>query len=170
MKQITKADQSVSPVVEPTEGARRATGVGSTTGGGKMKNHFSPPDPEVTEKKPRRKFTVKYKLQILEKADLCTKPGELGALLRQEGLYSSNLATWRRQKTQGILKAMSPKKRGRKAKKYNPLATIVAKLQQDNRRLQSKLKQAELIIEAQKKISEILGITQNLNENERMTL
>lgn len=157
-KQTTKAGQSVSPVVEPTKGASRATGVGSTTGGRSINNNFLPPDSEVTEKKPRRKFTAKYKIRILKEADICTEPGQLGALLRREGLYSSNLATWRQQKTQGILNAMSSKKRGRKAKKQNPLAAEVAWLQQEKRKLQNKLKQAELIIEAQKKISEILRI------------
>ena len=127
-----------------------------------------PPDPEVSEKKRRRKFTAKYKLSILSKADLCTEPGQVGALLRREGLYSSHLTTWRRQKEKGLLDALSPKKRGRKKKPTNPLADTVARLEKDNRRLQQKLKQAELIIEAQKKISEILGISQNLQESDEI--
>ena len=126
----------------------------------------SPPDPEVPEKMLRRKFTAKYKLQILAEADTCTQPGQLGALLRREGLYSSSLTTWRRQRKKGILKAMTPKKRGRKQKKKNPLAKQVVQLEKDNRRLQQKLKQAELIIEAQKKMSEILGIAQDLDESD----
>jgi transposase-like protein len=127
----------------------------------------SAPDPEVHEKKPRRKFTAKYKLRILAEADACTQPGQLGALLRREGLYSSNLTTWRQQRAQGILQAMSPKKRGRKRKQTNPLAKQVAQLEKENRRLQDKLKKAETIIEVQKKISEILGINQNLDDSER---
>ena len=127
----------------------------------------SPPDPEVPEKKPRRRFTAKYKLRILDQADACSKPGELGALLRREGLYSSNLATWRRQHDQGLLALMAPKKRGRKAKEKNPLAHQVAKLEKENWRLQQKLRKAEIIIEAQKKISQILGIDQNLDNEER---
>jgi transposase len=127
----------------------------------------SPPDPEVPEKKPRRRFTAKYKLRILEEADACTAPGQLGAFLRREGLYSSNLATWRRQRDQGLLAAMTPKKRGRKTKENNPLVEQVAKLERENRRLGQKLKKAEIIIEAQKKISEILGIDQNLSDEER---
>jgi len=127
----------------------------------------SPPDPEVPEKMLRRKFTAKYKLQILAEADTCTQPGQLGALLRREGLYSSSLTTWRRQRKKGILKAMTPKKRGRKQKKKNPLAKQVVQLEKDNRRLQQKLKQAELIIEAQKKMSEILGIAQDLDESDQ---
>jgi transposase-like protein len=121
-------------------------------------------DPEVLENKPRRKFTAKYKLDILRKADSCTEPGQIGTLLRREGLYSSNLTTWRRQRDQGLLDVMSPKKRGRRKQKINPLSQEVARLQKDNERLRNKLKQAETIIEVQKKISEILGTAPNLNE------
>ena len=145
------------------EGARRATGGDPSAA---KFSDFSPPDPEVTGKKPRRKFTVKYKLRMLKKADTCTDPGQLGVLLRQEGLYSSNLTTWRKQRDEGLLIAMSPKKRGRKAQPKNPLALEVARLQKESQRLKNKLKQAELIIDAQKKISEILGIAQNHDENE----
>jgi len=126
----------------------------------------SAPDPEVPEKRPRRKFTAKYKLRILAEADVCTQPGQMGALLRREGLYSSNLTTWRQQREKGILQAMTPKKRGRKRKQPNPLAKRVAQLEKENRRLQQKLKKADLIIEAQKKMSEILGIAQNLDESD----
>jgi transposase len=122
------------------------------------------PDPEVPEKTPRRRFTAKYKLDVLKKADSCTQPGELGALLRREGLYSSNLTTWRRQRDQGVLDAMTPKKRGRKKIEKNPLAKEVAALQGENERLRRKLKKAEIIIEVQKKISEILGISQDPDE------
>jgi transposase len=122
------------------------------------------PDPEVPEKTPRRRFTAKYKLDVLKKADACTQPGELGALLRREGLYSSNLTTWRRQREQGLLDAMSPKKRGRKKIEKNPLAKEVANLQKEVERLHLKLKKAETIIEFQKKISEMLGISQSPDE------
>ena len=147
-----------------TEGTRRATGDAPMAGG---RDSFisSPPDPEVPEKKPRRNFTAKYKLRILSEADACTQQGQLGVLLRREGLYSSNLATWRRQREKGLLKAMTPKKRGRKRKEKNPLTKKVAQLEKENRRLQQKLKKTELIIEAQKKMSEILGIAQNLDES-----
>jgi transposase len=124
------------------------------------------PDPEVPEKKPRRKHTAKYKLRILAEADACTQPGEIGMLLRSEGLYSSNLTAWRRQREKGLLQAMTPRKRGRKEKHKNPLAQHVAQLENENRRLQLKLKKAELIIEAQKKMAEILGIAQDLNESD----
>jgi transposase len=142
------------------EGARRATGIFPSSGSAEEPVTMSPPDPEVPEKKPRRKFTAKYKLQILKEADACTEPGQLGALLRSKGLYSSNLTTWRRQRDEGLLDALSPKKRGRKEKEKNPLAPRVAELERETKRLTRKLKRAEAIIEFQKKISEILGIPQ----------
>ena len=154
-----------------TQGARRATGVEPMSGDRKKLNRVPriPPDPEVPEKKRRRKFTAKYKLSVLSQTDSCTEPGQIGDLLRREGLYSSHLTTWRRQKEEGLLDALSPKKRGRKKIPTNPLADKVARLEKDNRRLQQKLKQAELIIEAQKKMSEILGISQNLEESDETT-
>jgi len=163
--QLTSPDSNQVQVsaIGATEGARRATGV-SPMAGGRDSHVFSPPDPEVPEKKLRRKFTAKYKLRILAEADTCTRPGQLGALLRSEGLYSSYLNTWRRQRENGILQAMAPKKRGRKQKEKNPLVKKVAQFEKENLRLQQKLKQAELIIEAQKKMSEILEIAQNLDE------
>ena len=122
-----------------------------------------PPDPEVPEKKPRRRFTTAYKLRILKEYDACAKPGEIGALLRRQGLYYSNINTWLRQRDEGVLHGLSPKKRGRKAKKVNPLAQENARLERENKKISEKLKQAETIIEVQKKISEILGIPQNNN-------
>jgi len=122
------------------------------------------PDPEVQEKKPRRKFTAKYKLSILNKVDACTEIGQVGALLRREGLYTSNLTNWRRQREQGLLDAMSPKKRGRKKVERNPLVREVARLQHENKQLKDKLKKAQTIIEVQKKVSEILGISQDQEE------
>ena len=117
----------------------------------------TPPDPEVPEKPVRRKFTAEYKLSILAEADRCTKPGEIGALLRREGLYSSVLSTWRRNRRDGTLGALSPKKRGPKVVK-NPLADEVARLEREVERLKRKLQQAETIIDVQKKVSGLLGI------------
>jgi len=145
------------------ERAPRATGIAPSAGGRQL---IPSPDPEVPEIKPRRKFTAKYKLEILEQVDQCKQPGELGELLRREGLYSSNLSTWKRQKEKGLLKALAPQKRGRKRSEKNPLTSKVAQLEKENRRLEQKLKRAELIIEAQKKMAEILGITQNLTEDD----
>ena len=145
------------------EGARRATGV---TPGDVLPEvaQIMWTDPEVPEKKPRRKFTAQYKLAILEEADKCTKPGQLGVLLRKEGLYSSNLTTWRQQKNDGLLTALAPKKRGRKKLEKSPLVKEVAKLQRENERLRKKLKKAETIIEVQKKMSDLLGNSQDQDE------
>lgn len=166
---MEKGYLSLSTGVDPisagvTEGARRASGGTPATA---AEPGMSPPDPEVSEKKPRRKFTAKYKLQILREADGCSEPGQLGALLRREGLYSSNLTIWRRQRDEGLLDALSPRKRGRKEKEKNPLAPKVAQLERENERLRKKLKKAEIIIDVQKKISEILGISQEPTDYER---
>jgi transposase-like protein len=112
------------------------------------------PDPEVLEKKPRRKFTAAYKLRILEEFDACVNKGEKGALLRREGLYHSNICTWSRQREEGQLQGLAPKKRGRKAKKVNPLATKVAQLERENRKLVERLRKAEIIIDVQKKFQQ----------------
>lgn len=151
-----------SPNEEPVEGAPGATGTGSSLGGD-GDNIF--PNPEVPEKKPRRNFTAAYKLRILRKVDLCTQPGQIGRLLRREGLYSSNLTNWRKARDKGLLKAMSPQKRGRKLKEKNPLTAEVALLQKEKRQLENRLKKAKLIIAAQKKISQVLGIIQDIDEN-----
>jgi transposase len=117
------------------------------------------PDPEVEAKATRRRFSAQYKLKILAQLDKCTNSNEVGALLRREGLYSSHLTLWRRQREEGLLSALTPKKRGRKQKETNPLAKEVARLERDNERLQARLKQAEIIIEVQKKVSQLLGIS-----------
>ena len=116
------------------------------------------PSPEVPEKPVRRRFTAEYKLRILAEADACSEPGMLGELLRREGLYSSHLATWRRQRDEGVLAGLAPKRRGRKAKPKNPLADENEQLRRENQRLKEQLRQAELIIGVQKKVSEMLNI------------
>lgn len=145
-----------------TEGARRATGVSPAPASAAIVQtvKFSPPDPEVSEKAERRRFSAKYKLKILQQADACVQSGELGALLRREGLYSSYLTTWKRQRDQGILGALSPKKRGRKAAGKDPLKDENARLRRENEKLQQRLAKAELIIDVQKKISQILALPQ----------
>ena len=137
-----------------TEGARRATGV--STDSATHRGHF--PDPEVPEKAIRRKFTAKHKLRILQEVDRCTTQGQIGALLRREGLYSSNLTTWRRQREQGTLEALSPKHRSPKVKNTAPSVRRIVELERENNQLKQKLKQAETIIDVQKKLSEILQI------------
>ena len=116
-------------------------------------------DPEVVERAMRRKFGAEYKLRILKLADFCTEPGSLGVLLRREGLYASNLTTWRRQRDEGALEALSPKKRGPKTVEPNPLTAENELLKRENEHLSKRLRQAELIIDVQKKVSQMLGIT-----------
>lgn len=116
------------------------------------------PDPEVPEKATRRRFTAEYKLRILREAEGCATPGAVGALLRREGLYSSNLTTWRQQQDQGALAALSPRTRGRRAAATPPLVRRIAELERELARLHERLRQAEAIIAAQKKLSEILGL------------
>ena len=118
------------------------------------------PDPEVSTKAKRRSFTAQYKRRILEEADRCTKPGEIGAMLRREGLYSSNLSKWRREREAAELAGLAPKKRGRKPDKE---AAELAKLRRENERLRKQLDQAELIIAAQKKLARLM---ETLNEDE----
>ena len=110
------------------------------------------PEPEVPEKTVRRKFTAAYKLRIIREAERCTEPGQIGALLRREGIYSSSLTSWRRQVKQGLV----PKKRGPAAQKADPRVRQIAVLERENEKLVHKLKQAELIIDVQKKVAELL--------------
>lgn len=132
----------------------------SPRGEGAARTKFGRPDPEVPAKKQRRRFTAKYKKRILEEAEACTEPGQIGALLRREGLYSSYLNTWRRQRGQGTLYQLASK-RGRKKKPVDPEQKRIKDLEKENAKLKDELKKAETIIEFQKKISEILGIAQD---------
>lgn len=113
------------------------------------------PDPEVVSETKRRRFTVEYKQRILAEVDQGQEAGAIGAILRREGLYSSHLTTWRRQRVQGQLQGLGPKKRGRKP---DPQAAELARLQRENERLKARLHQAEMIIEVQKKVSQLLGL------------
>mgnify|MGYP001820856650 CR=1 FL=1 len=122
------------------------------------------PDPEVVPRAKRRSFTAAYKLRILEEVAKCDRPGQIGALLRREGLYSSHLTTWRRQRREGQLQGLRPKKRGRKA---DPQAAEIAALRKENERLRTRLEQAELIIAAQKKLAQALEQTLTANRDER---
>ena len=115
-------------------------------------------NPEVQDKAVRRRFTAEYKLRILTLADACTDAGSMGTLLRREGLYASNLNTWRHQRERGVLSALAPKKRGRKESVRDPLVAENEKLRRENERITKRLRQAEIIIDVQKKVSQILGI------------
>jgi len=135
------------------EGARRATEAAGPLA--TLRAPTPTPDPEVPAKVQRRQFTAAYRLRILKEADACSKHGALGALLRREGLYSSHLVNWRRQREQGELVAGRARKRGPTPKLIDPR---VKPLEVENRRLQRKLARAETIIALQKKVAEILGI------------
>jgi transposase len=120
-------------------------------------------DPEVVPKAQRRKFSAEYKLRILAEADAATQPGEIGALLRREGLYSSLLDKWRNQRRKGSLQALAPQKRG---PKVDPLAAENERLHRENARLQQRLQQAETIIDVQKKLSLLLGLTADASSSD----
>ncbi len=137
--------------------------VGPSLNGHRTTSEPTRPDPEVVPKAERRKFTVEYKLRILAEADACTKPGQIGALLRREGLYRSHLDKWRKQRREGTLQALSPQKRGRKA---DPQAAEIARLRRENERLQKRLQDAETIIEFQKKLALMLGLTPDATAND----
>jgi transposase len=139
------------PVGPGAEGARRATGVAGPIG----TSRAAPPNPEVSAKVQRRQFSAEYRRRILKEADACKKHGALGALLRREGLYSSHLVNWRRQREQGELVPGRARKRGPTPRPVDPR---VKQLEVENRRLQRKLARAETIITLQKKVAEILGI------------
>ena len=135
----------------------------TSSGDGRGRGAFGPtatsaataPDPEVPAKAQRRRFTAEYRLRILKRADACKRPDELGALLRREGLYSSHLANWRRQREQGALRDMRGRRRGPTPRPIDPR---VKQLEAENRRLQRKLQRAETIIALPKKVAEILEI------------
>lgn len=113
------------------------------------------PNTEVVAKAKRRLFTAEYKLRILRELDSSQGRGETGALLRREGLYSSHLTSWRRQRERGELDGLRPQKRG---PKMDPQAVELTKLERENERLRERLRQAELIMDVQKKVAQILGV------------
>ena len=127
------------------------------------------PDPEVVPRAKRRRFSAEYKLRILEEADACSERGQIGSLLRREGLYSSHLTTWRQQREQGQLDGLGPKKRGRKPSVDEALVKELAELKREKQRLENRLQQAETIIEVQKKLSGLLGLTLNGNQLDEAT-
>ena len=113
---------------------------------------------EVVARAQRRRFSNADKRRILEAADRCSKPGEIGALMRREGVYSSSLSTWRRQREDAELTALAPQKRGPKADPGRADAQHIEKLTRDNQKLQAQLEKALLVIEVQKKVSVLLGL------------
>jgi len=154
---------SASPTVLPTAERReaerseadRSAAVGKTV----APEPPAPPrpDPEVVAVAKRRTFTAEYKLRILAEADAAAaQPGAIGALLRREGLYSSHLVTWRRERQAGILKGLTPQKRGRKSL-CSPMEEENQKLRRENQRLNEELRKAEIVIDVQKKVGALLG-------------
>ena len=149
---------------EAREGERSETerAGGASPAGGKTL------ESEVSAKVSFRRYPAAYKLKILREADRCTKPGENGALLRREGLYSSLLSSWRRQREAGEFDGLAGKKRGRDGAAREKLAAENKRLHRENQRLEGRLRKAEIVIDVQKKISELLGIPMNspeLDEN-----
>ena len=116
------------------------------------------PETEVSAKAQRRRFTAEYKRRLLKEADRCVQPGEIGALLRREGLYSSALTAWRAARERGELAGLSPKKRGRRAKRVEPLARKIAAQEREIAQWKARAQRAEALVEIQKKASEILGL------------
>jgi transposase len=159
-----KMMDNMPPPAAATEGGRRPTDVAAAGGAPACTHQGLParnanvasPNPEVVEKPERRRFTKAYKLDILSQVDACSGVGQIGALLRREGLYSSYLASWRLQRSQGLLDNSATKKRT--AKPTNHHAVRVTQLERENARLKARLRQAELILDIQKKASELLGI------------
>lgn len=133
------------------QGARRAT-ENAASGG-------APPDPEVVATARRRSFPAAEKLRILAAADACTQPGEIGALLRREGIYSSSLSQWRKQRDKGAITALKPQKRGRRADPVRAESRRNEALTREVATLRRQLAQAELIIDVQKKVATLLGMS-----------
>ena len=157
---------NLKPKVEEMEGARRATGISSTAvlRGSGVKTVV--PNPEVPEKARRRSYTAEYKRLILREAEVCKEQGQVGALLRREGLYFSNLTAWRRQVERGTLDALSSKKRGPKARKPDPSVRRITEQEKEIQKLRARLRKAELIIDAQKKIAAIFQLSSDQKEEE----
>lgn len=152
------ADASGSAERSAVEASARVTSSSSTTAGtGSTGQAAEVPDPEVSDRPMRRQFTVEYKLRVLREADRCREPGAIGSLLRREGLYSSHLSSWRQQRDGGALGAV-PRKRGRPATPVHPDTKRLAQVEREKRDLERRLKKAELLLDLQKKVSEILEI------------
>src|ERR1700712_353681 len=128
--------------------------IGDITGGRPAPH----PNPEVVARSKRRRFTGEYKRRILAELDGEQAPGDIGALLRREGLYSSHLTKWRREREAGILEGLAPQKRGPKSKS-DPLADENQKLRRANERLTDQLRKAEIVIDVQKKLATLLGLS-----------
>ena len=155
---ISSVSPTVLPAAERREAERseadRSAAAGRTVA---PQQPVPRPDPEVVATAKRRTFTAEYKLRILAEADAAaSQPGAIGALQRREGLYSSHLVTWRRERQTGMLKGLTPHKRGPKSKR-NPQEEELQKLRRENQRLTEELRKAEIVIDVQKKVGALLG-------------
>jgi len=137
----------------PVLGGEERSDEAQSTGAG------APPDPEVVAKPKRRRFTAEYRLRILEEADRCTQPGEVGQMLRREGLYSSHLTKWRQARREGSLRGLRSRKRGAKPKESNPLEPKVRELEAKVVRLEKDLHTAHTILDVQGKVAGLLGFS-----------
>lgn len=155
----SSASLTVLPAAERREAERSEADRSAAAGKTVATEPATPPrpDPEVVADAKRRTFSAEYKQRVLAEADAAaTQPGAIGALLRREGLYSSHLVTWRRERQAGILKGLAPHKRGPKSKR-SPQEEEIQKLRRENQRLAEELRKAEIVIEVQKKVGALLG-------------
>ena len=155
MKVVEK--KLVDETPERTEGARRATGVFSGEEAAAGPPATAAPETEVVAKAQRRRFTAQYKQQIVRAADRCTKLGEIGALLRREGLYSSQLTNWRGARDRGELEGLAPKQRGPKATAPDPRDRKIVEQDREIVRWKHRAERAEALVEVQKKVAALLG-------------
>ncbi len=145
----------LNEISEPVAGAEERSDEAPATG---VPAGPPVPDPEVVAKPTRRQFSAEYRLRILEQADRCTEPGEVGRLLRREGLYSSHLSSWRKARRQGSLRGLTPNKRGAKPKR-DPREAQVRALEAKVAQLEKELKKAHTILDVQKKVAGLLGFS-----------
>lgn len=148
-------------MVMPNQSLETQTAVGVGTEGGRRPTVVPAPtatNPEISDRPSRRTFTAPDKLRILKEADQAAGTGQVGAILRRHGLYSSALSEWRRQRDAGTLGALTPARRGPKSRPANPLAAELAVSKRQNALLRRRLERAEAIIEVQKKLADLLGI------------
>ena len=155
MKVVEK--QRVVETSEETEGARRATGVFSDEDASSRPSVVTAPDTEVVAKARRRRFTAQYKQHIVREADRCTQLGAIGALLRREGLYSSQLTSWRGARDRGELEGLAPKPRGPKATPADPRDRKLVEQDREIVRWKHRAERAEALVEVQKKVAALLG-------------
>jgi len=165
-KKKLRAVSKASPPAARVEGAEGERSEPGATG--RRAAGAAAPDPEVPAKAKRRRFSAAYKLKILEQTDALEGTGEIGAMLRREGLYWSMLSKWRQQRDAGALQGLKPKKRGPQTKRDSKDVEEIRRLRRDKARLERKLKQAEIVIDIQKKASELLGIPLRTIEDEEL--